>query len=220
MAVLTSRLRSWTAASATEVLRSSSIPASNSSSARAAMERNSGFEPASARADLGLPRRLVRLFSRLPQSEVARVLLLVLVRVNALAAAQTVSGEVYLRELAVLWERADAVVVRAVGLVCVAPGFEPLDDVNHLFDVSRRARRHFGPLGPERVEVFEEGFGELRRVLVNALPLCARELDDAVFDVRDVHHVPDLEALVLEIAAQNVGEGGHRSEVADVRVVP
>ena len=102
----------------------------------------------------------------------------------------------------------------------MAPGFEALDDVNHLCDVSRRARRHFGTLGPERVEVFEESLGEPGRVLFNGLPLLARELDDAVFDVRDVHHVLDLKALVLEVAPQHVAEGGHRSEVADVRVVP
>ncbi len=115
---------------------------------------------------------------------------------------------------------ADAVVVRAAGFVGVAVRFEPLDDVNHLSDVARRLRRDFGALSAERVEVVEEGFDVLGRVLVNRLALLAREFDDAVFDVRDVHHVRDFVAAVLQVAAQHVAEGGHRSEVADVRVVP
>ncbi len=164
--------------------------------------------------------RLVRLPLRLPEREVARVLLLVLVGVDALAPADEVAREVYLRELAVLGERADAVVVRAVGLVGVPRLFEPPDDVDHLGDVARRAGRHLGALGAERVEVFEEGVDVLCRVLVDGLAPLGRELDDAILDVRDVHHVRDLVAAVLEVAAQHVAEGGHRAEVADVRVVP
>src|ERR1043166_3495976 len=73
-----------------------------------------------ALAERRLPGRLVRLLLCLPEREVARVLLLVLVGVHALAGAGDVAREVDLRELAVVGERADAVVVRAFGLVCVA----------------------------------------------------------------------------------------------------
>src|ERR1044072_7799412 len=83
-----------------------------------------------------------------------------------------------------------------------------------------RLRRLVGPLGAERVEVLPERRDVLRRVLVNRLPLLARELYDAVFDVRDVHHVRQAEALVLQVTAQQVAEDRERAEVSDVRVVP
>jgi len=102
----------------------------------------------------------------------------------------------------------------------VARVAQALDDLDHLVDVSGRARQNLGALGAERLVVVEEGFGVPGRVFVDGLAALGRELDDAVFDVRDVHHVRDLVPLVLEVAAQRVAEGGHRAEVADVRVVP
>ena len=77
-----------------------------------------------------------------------------------------------------------------------------------------------GRPGPQGFVVGEEGFGVLAGVLVDGLAALGRELDDAVFDVRDVHHVRDAKTLVLEVAAEHVAEGGHRAEVADVREVP
>jgi hypothetical protein len=170
--------------------------------------------------DLGVPSGLVPGFGGLPEGEVARVLLLVLVRVHALAAADDVALEVGLRELAVFGERLDAVVVRAAGAVGVPLRFEPLDDLDHLRDVSRRARHDVGALAPQGVEVFPERLDVARRVVVNREAALLRVLDDAVFHVRDVHHVHDFVAAVFEVAGERVAEDAERAEVADVREVP
>src|SRR5947209_4367782 len=67
-----------------------------------------------SRAYTRVPSRLAFRVSRFPQSEIARVLLLILVRIDALARARDVAREVDLRELAVCGKRRDAVIDRAV----------------------------------------------------------------------------------------------------------
>ena len=62
--------------------------------------------------ELRVPRGLVRRLRPFPESEIARVLLLILVRIDALARAGDVAREIYLRELAVFGKRADAVIDR------------------------------------------------------------------------------------------------------------
>src|SRR6185295_252419 len=96
---------------------------------------------------------------------------------------------------------------------------EFLDQRNHLGNMSGCARDYLRPFATERVKVFPESVDVLRSVVVDADSSFLRLGDDAIFDVRDVHHVSDFEAFELEIAAQDVGGDG-RTEVADMTVVP
>ena len=94
-----------------------------------------------------------------------------------------------------------------------------LDQRDHFGNVTRGARNDLRPFATERIEVFPERVDVLRGVVVDAQSGFLRLGDDAVFDVRDVHHVRDLEAFELQVATQDVGGDG-RTEVADVAVVP
>ena len=85
--------------------------------------------------------------------------------------------------------------------------------------MSRRARDYFRPFATERIKVFPERVDVFRSVVVDAESSFLRLGDDAIFDVRDVHHVSDFETFELQIAAQDVGSDG-RTEVADMAVVP
>jgi len=81
------------------------------------------------------------------------------------------------------------------------------------------ARNDFGPFAAECVEVFPVRIDVLRSVIVDAEPGLLRLGDDAIVNIRDVHHVSDFESFELEIAANDVGGDG-AAEVADVTVVP
>jgi hypothetical protein len=85
--------------------------------------------------------------------------------------------------------------------------------------VTRRARHDLGSFAAERVEVFPERVDVLRGVLVDRQAGFLRLRDDAIFDVRDVHHVRDLVAFEFQIAANDVGRDG-AAEIADVAVFP
>ena len=71
--------------------------------------------------------------------------------------------------------------------------------------MSRGARDYLRSFTTERVKVFPQCVDVFRRVIVDAESGFLRLGDDAVFDVRDVHHVCDFEAFELEISAQDVG---------------
>src|SRR5262245_43028699 len=95
---------------------------------------------------------------KFPKCEVAGVLLLVLVGVDAIARTGDVTRETYLRKLAVLRKRSDAVVDRTVRLIRLSVCDQRRDDVDHLRNVMRRTRRHFGTLHSQCVEVFPKRF--------------------------------------------------------------
>src|SRR6267142_1094691 len=85
--------------------------------------------------------------------------------------------------------------------------------------MARGARHNLRPLATERVEVFPKRLDVLRRVIVNRKSSFLRLGDDAILDVRDVHHVRDFVTLELEITAHNVGSDG-RTEIAEVDIRP
>ena len=100
----------------------------SSPSSRSAIAEHSMCQPGRPGRQPGLPRRLARL-RRLPQHEVARVLLVVLVGVDARAALDAAVIEP--RELAVLGKRRDLEVDRPVARVGVAVLLERLDHAGH-----------------------------------------------------------------------------------------
>ncbi len=101
-------------------------------------------------------------------------------------------------------------------MVCVE---QLLDQRNHFRNVTRSARHDFGAFAAKRVEVFPQRVDVLRGVVVDTQSRFLRLRDDAIFDVRDVHHVRDFETFELQIAAQDVGGDG-AAEVTDVTVIP
>ena len=153
---------------------------------------------------------------RLPQHEVARVFLLVLVGVDPRAALD--AGVIEARQLAVLRERRDLEVDRPVAAVGVAVALERLDHVGHRRDVLvvGGARLLLDRLEAERRGVLAERGDELVRVLAQRHAGLLRLEDGAVVHVGVVHHVPHVVALlVLQRAAQHV-ERDEGAEVADV----
>ena len=168
-----------------------------------------------AGAPRGVPLHVaVVLVPRLPQREVADVVLGVLVVGDADRGAH--AGAVEVRELAVVGVLRDGEVDRPVGrLVGVALLEELPDESDHLRDVVRRGRVDRGAFDAERVEVLEERFLVGRRVVAQRDAGLARAADRLVVHVREVHDVRDLEPRVFERAAQQVLEHVG-AEVADV----
>ena len=181
-------------------------------------------ETAHAAAKRRVPLHLM-LVVRLPQREVTRVLLLLVDR-DARAFFELVDD--LARQLAVARELRDLEVhVAVVDLVCDALLQQVLDDHAHLRDEVGRARhvvRHAHvQQALARVELVFVLLGNVprgaARLLARRLHLVFARLDvviGQVTDVGDVHHLRDLEALVLHEAAQHVGEQ-EAAEVADVR---
>ena len=168
------------------------------------------------------PRRLpadgaVRRLPRLPEREVADVLLVVLVAPAARARALVV--EVDVRELAVAGELADVEVDAAVlALVGDALVDELLDERDHLGDVVGRGGIDLRRLDVERLQVREERVLVRLRVVGQRHVRRVRALDRLVVHVRQVHHLLDLQAVELDDAPQDVLERVG-AEVADVREV-
>src|SRR5215813_7479896 len=85
--------------------------------------------------------------------------------------------------------------------------------------MTRGARNQVGTFTAERIEVFPERLDVDCGVVVDTQAGLLRLGDDAVFDVRDVHHVRDFKAFEFQIATQNVGSDS-AAKVADVTVIP
>src|SRR5689334_24530621 len=90
--------------------------------------------------------------SRLPKSEVARVFFFVLVGVDALAATRDVSRKIDLRKLPIVRKRCDSEIDRIIRSISVPPLLELLDQVRHLRNVTRGARRDIRTLTAQRVK--------------------------------------------------------------------
>ena len=97
--------------------------------------------------------------------------------------------------------------------------FEAFDERDHFGDVARGARHDVWTRAAERIEIFPQRCDVFRRVLVNRHAVLLRERDDAIFNVRDVHHVRDMVALEAQVAAQDVREDVG-TKVTDVAVIP
>ena len=178
-----------------------------------------GLPVAACLPERGRQRRIpadgtVRRLPRLPEREVADVLLVVFVGRAARARALVV--EVDVRELAVAGELRDGEVDAAVlALVGDALLHERLDEGDHLGNVVRRGGIDLGRLHVELPEVGEEGVLVRLRVVRERDALRVRALDRLVVDVREVHHLAHLHAVELDHAAEDVLEG-IGAEVPDV----
>src|SRR5688500_18448095 len=101
-------------------------------------------------------------------------------------------------------------------MVCVK---QTLDQRNHFWNMPRRAWNYVGPLATQCVKVFPECLDVFRSVVVNRQSRFLRFGNDAVFHVRDVHHVRDFVTLEPEITTENV-RGHCGTKVSDVTVIP
>ena len=158
--------------------------------------------------------RSVRRLPRLPEREVADVLLVVFVRRAPQARALVV--EVDVGELAVAGELADLEVDRAVlALVRDALLHELGDERDHLGDVVRRRGVDLRRLDVQLLQVGEERVLVRLRVVgqSDARGVCAA--DRLVVDVGEVHHLADLHSVELHDAAEDILERVG-AEVADV----
>ena len=170
-------------------------------------------QPGRPAPDRGLPRRLARL-GRLPQREVADVVLAVLVGLDPLPHPEALGIEP--RQAPVRRPRRDPVEDRAVvGPVGVAPLEERRDQRDDLVDVAGRPRQHVRRRHPERLGVGQERGEVALGERLDRLAGRGRPADDLVVDVGDVHDPGHLLAAPAEEAHQQVGEQ-ERAEVADV----
>ncbi len=167
-----------------------------------------------ARPDLGLPDGLA-LPGRLPEGEVVDALLLVLVGIAAAARAPALQADP--GQAAVGGEPVDGEVDRTV-----LPVGEPLveqapDEGRHGADVLGIGRPGVmvGRQDVERPLLGVERLDERTRVVPEAHPPGVGAPDRLVVDVRDVHHVGDLEAGEQEEALEQVLED-IRPPVADM----
>src|ERR1700721_4202329 len=103
-------------------------------------------------------------FGRLPQSEVAGRILLVLIYFDARAVGDAV--EILLRELAVFGETGDAEIPGAVvGAIGDVLRSEPLDERHHSGGMFGAARDDFGVLDLQRIEVLKKSLLEFAGVV-------------------------------------------------------
>ena len=165
------------------------------------------------------PRRIpahgaVGILPRLPEREVADVLLVIFVRRAPRAGLLVV--EVDVRELAVAGELAHGEIHGSVLALVGHALFDQLrDKVDHFRDMIGRGGIDFGRLDVELLQVGEE------RVLVRFRVVGKRHAggvgaaDRLVVDVGEVHHLTNLHAVELHNATQHILEGVG-AEIADM----
>src|SRR5262245_7341320 len=96
---------------------------------------------------------------------------------------------------------------------------QPLDQVNHLRNMSRRTGHDVGSLASERIKVLPKSVDIFRSIFINADACFLRLGNDSILDVRYVHDVSDVVTLELQVPAKNVCVNGG-SKVSDMPVVP
>src|SRR5207253_9559109 len=164
----------------------------------------------------GAQRRLPGLFARLaglPEDEITRVILPVVVNVDPSARPQPTDVEV--RQPTVAWKRRDPEVGRAIANVGVALLVEDLDQPHHLEDVSGGSRVLLRPLDAEGIEVLKERLDVFLGELVDGDSGIRRFLDDAVLDIGQIHHLRHLVTLLSQHAPKQILEE-ERSKIPDV----
>src|SRR5688572_19304895 len=172
-----------------------------------------------AAAERSVPARFLVLADEFPQGKIASVLLLVLVSVDALAAASDIARKIDLRQLSILGKRSDPVIDRAVGFVRLSVLDQLRDDIDHLRNMMRRPRRYFWPLVAKCVKIFPKILYIRRRKFIDAHALLRRLINDPVVDVCQIKNVRDFVTLELQITTQDVAKN-ERPEIADVRKIP
>ena len=149
--------------------------------------------PASPRRTPRRASRFVLRLSRLPQGEVLRVFLGVIILEHARPSPYLASVET--RELSVILElvdrEIDAPVVGKVGELALD---ESLNDRNHLRNVVRRLRVELGILNPQEAAIIVKDFRDRRGDFSDRDTALARRLDDLVVDVGEVHYLKDFPA--------------------------
>ena len=161
--------------------------------------------------------RTVRRLPRLPQGKVPDVLLVVLVRRAAEPGLLVVKVDV--RELAVARKLPDLEIDRTVfALVRDALLHQLRDERNHLGNVVRRRGIDLRRLDVELLKVSEERVLVRFRERGQRHTLRVRPANRLVVDVRQVHHLPDLHAVELDNASEDILER-IGAEVADVREI-
>jgi len=151
-----------------------------------------------------------------PKGEIARVVLLVFILVDARAGLDALGLQ--LRKLAVAGKARDAKVNRALALVGVAVVSQALDQRDHVVDVLGGLGDALGFFEPQRGAVVKEGFRVLGREVLERKAGGPGVADDLVLDVGHVHDVHQRIPAMAQIAAQNVLEG-ERPQIADVHEV-
>src|SRR5438874_11440956 len=106
--------------------------------------------------------------------------------------------------------------IRAISVTAL---FQFLDEISHLSDMTRSARRNIGALTTKRVEVFPKCINVLRRVLVERLPGLFGLSDDAIIHVGQVHHGSYAQAFELQVAPNQI-RGDGRTKITDMAVIP
>ena len=181
---------------------------------RRALDVPAGAAPSQA----GVPADVVRPH-RLPEGEVASVLLGVVVGIHPAAPPGHQPGGGDAREAPVAGEPGDPEVDPPVTAVGDPLCLQALDQGHHLLDVPGGPRVVVGPADAKGVEVGEEpldpGGGLLRQPLV----VLGGVVDQPVVHVGQVHDVGDPREAALKPAAQHVLEE-EGPEVPDVGTVP
>ena len=180
--------------------------------------------PGTTAAESKIPARLLNFsrgslptgLRRLPQHEIARVVFVVVVRIDAGACLQAVVIEP--RKPAVLRKRRDLEIDGPFALVRVPVLLERPDELRHRVEVLLVGctRALFDVFETKRARIFEERVDPLIRVLAQRHPRLLRSGDRAVVDVGEVEDVTDL--VILEMAkrpAKHI-DGDERPKVADM----
>src|SRR2546421_8582037 len=181
---------------------------------RRALEMPAG----AASADAGVPAR-VTLPHRLPEGEVASVLLGVVVGVDATAGPGDQPGGADPAEPSVSGESRDPEVDAAVAAISHPRRLKAFDEPHHVLDVLGGPWIVVSTADAEGVDIGEKSLDPRSRLLVEAATVRHRVVDDPVIDVREVHHVCDPCEALLEHASEHVLED-ESAEVTDVRPVP
>ena len=162
-----------------------------------------------------VPARLSRL-ARLPQHEVAGVLLRVVIGIDASAVLHSLFVE--MRELPVVGHGRDLEIDGSVADVGMAVPGERLDQIRHRAKIRLvgRARVLFDLLEAERAGILTKGLDVLLGVRTEIHPGLLRTDDRAIVDIGEVHHMMKIVAeQVLQRPAQHV-DANEGAEIADM----
>jgi len=156
--------------------------------------------------------------ARLPEGEIGQGILGVFVVADAGAGAHLL--EVQMEQLAIAAAAVlvfpDAEIDRAIRRAISHPaGHQRFDQGDDLRDMLRGAGRLVRTQAVQAQKILKKRGLKFRGVLGQRCLVLAHALDDFVLNVGDIHDVADVEALELQIPAQQVGKN-EGAEVADM----
>src|SRR5215472_2371923 len=165
-----------------------------------------------SRADRRFPEMLARLRS-LPESEVARVVLVVAIHVHTRAGLHP--RHINFRQLPIARKLRDAEIDGAVAVVGESIAGKALNQFHRVVDMLGGAGNVFGRLEIQGGAVIEIGLNVFVRILTNADVRCGGLLYDAIVHIGKVHHLNDAEPSRLQIPPQEILKN-ERAEISDV----